>query len=151
MDVHLVGVEPFGSVSFGSDDVDDPDMFIAGIGSAITFENIRHDYFDVIHWVTAALAGAAARELLRRHAIFAGLSTGAAYLAADYEVDDSPTVFLAADTGHRYVDAVFSAHSPDSSAVSRPTAPHTCNGKPVPPWTRTRWNTTSRTQEKTSL
>lgn len=111
--VALVGVQPFGSITFGSEAVADPDIIIAGIGSSISFGNVGHTLYDTIHWVgfTAALAGSI--ELLRGHAVFAGLSTGAAYLTARWERrnDSGRTVlFIAADTGHRYVDSVFARH-----------------------------------------
>lgn len=41
VDVHLTGVQPFGSVTFGSQDTEDPDMLIAGIGSSVEFRNVR--------------------------------------------------------------------------------------------------------------
>nr|WP_232211845.1 pyridoxal-phosphate dependent enzyme [Saccharomonospora halophila] len=118
--VTLVGVQPFGSVTFGSEHVRDPDIIVAGIGSSIPFGNVRHDAYDAIHWIgfTAAVSGSV--ELLRRHAVFAGLSSGAAYLAARYERDRAPertVLFLAADTGHRYVDSVFSRHGEVSSVA----------------------------------
>ncbi|MEU6995376.1 pyridoxal-phosphate dependent enzyme [Streptomyces sp. NPDC046465] len=112
-DVSLIGVQPFGSVTFGAEHVADPDMIIAGIGSAIEFRNVRHELYDRVHWVNfdSALSGAVA--LLRTSGIFAGLSAGAAHLAARWEQrrDDSRTyVFIAADTGHRYVDGAYAHH-----------------------------------------
>lgn len=112
-DVSLVGVQPFGSVTFGSDDIADPDIIIAGIGSSIPFGNVTHALYDTLHWTgfTAALAGSI--DLLRSHAVFAGLSTGAAYLAARWERRRSPerdVLFIAADTGHRYAESVFARH-----------------------------------------
>jgi cysteine synthase A len=83
--VRLVGVQPFGSVTFGSQDHDDPEAIIAGIGSSIVFDNVRHHLYDAVHWMdfTHAMSGTIA--LLRDHAVFAGLSTGAGYLAALHE------------------------------------------------------------------
>jgi cysteine synthase len=112
-DVSLVGVQPFGSVTFGSERVSDPDMIIAGIGSAIEFENVRHELYDRIHWINFDHALSGAVELLRSSGIFAGLSTGAAYLAtqAERRRDSSRTyVFIAADTGHRYVDSAYAKY-----------------------------------------
>ncbi|MFE0173361.1 pyridoxal-phosphate dependent enzyme [Streptomyces sp. NPDC059002] len=112
-DVSLVGVQPFGSVTFGSEHVADPDMIIAGIGSAIEFRNVRHDLYDRVHWINFEHAVSGAVSLLRTSGIFAGLSTGAAYLGALWERrrDDSRTyVFIAADTGHRYVDSAYARH-----------------------------------------
>ncbi|QKW10431.1 pyridoxal-phosphate dependent enzyme [Streptomyces sp. NA04227] len=113
-DVALVGVQPFGSVTFGSEHVSDPDMIIAGIGSAIPFRNVRHGLYDRVHWVnfTHALSGAV--DLLRTSGIFAGLSTGAAHLAARWELgrgDSRTHVFIAADTGHRYVESAYARHA----------------------------------------
>ncbi|MCP9943909.1 pyridoxal-phosphate dependent enzyme [Streptomyces somaliensis] len=113
-DVSLVGVQPFGSVTFGAEHVSDPDMIIAGIGSAIEFRNVRRELYDRIHWVNFDHALSGAVELLRASGVFAGLSAGAAYLAAHWERrrDTSRThVFIAADTGHRYVDNAYSKHA----------------------------------------
>ncbi|CAL9554607.1 pyridoxal-phosphate dependent enzyme [Streptomyces sp. enrichment culture] len=113
-DVTLVGVQPFGSVTFGAEHVSDPDMIIAGIGSSIPFRNVRHDLYDRIHWVNFDYAMSGAVELLRASGIFAGLSAGAAYLATlwERERDTGRTyVFLAADTGHRYVDSAYANHT----------------------------------------
>ncbi|MCY9787450.1 pyridoxal-phosphate dependent enzyme [Nocardiopsis sp. EMB25] len=112
-DTRVVGVQPFGSVTFASDGVPDRDIIIAGIGSAIPFGNVDHTLYDTVHWTgfEAALAGTV--DLLRRHAVFAGLSSGAAYLAARWELELDPgrtVVFVAADTGHRYTDSVFARH-----------------------------------------
>ncbi|MFI6939913.1 pyridoxal-phosphate dependent enzyme [Streptomyces sp. NPDC050418] len=113
-DVRLVGVQPFGSVTFGGEQVADPEIIIAGIGSSIPFGNVRHAAYDVIHWTAfdAALSGSV--ELLRRYAVFAGLSSGAAHLAARWEREldaDRTVVFVAADTGHRYAESVFARHA----------------------------------------
>ncbi|WP_242582031.1 pyridoxal-phosphate dependent enzyme [Amycolatopsis sp. 195334CR] len=112
-DVRLTGIEPFGSVSFGSERLSDPEAIIAGIGSSIPFGNVRHTLYDRLHWVDFRYAMAGAVGLLREHAVFAGLSTGAAYLAARWEARAEPErmfLVIGADTGHRYVDKVFSRH-----------------------------------------
>lgn len=112
-DVRLVGVQPFGSVSFGSQHLSDPDAIIAGIGSAIEFENVHHEMYDRLHWLDFQHAMAATVGLLRRHAVFAGLSTGAAHLVAKWEADRDPGrtfVVLGPDTGHRYTERVFARH-----------------------------------------
>ncbi|MFI2780660.1 cysteine synthase family protein [Streptomyces sp. ALB3] len=111
--VRLVGIQPFGSVTFGSQDHHDPEAIIAGIGSSIVFENVRHPLYDAVHWLdfTHAMSGAVA--LLRDHAVFAGLSTGAGYLVASHEAGRHPGrlhLVIGADTGHRYVERVFARH-----------------------------------------
>ncbi|GHJ41254.1 pyridoxal-phosphate dependent enzyme [Streptomyces sp. TS71-3] len=141
-DVALVGVQPFGSVTFRSEHVPDPDIIIAGIGSSIPFGNVSHALYDTLHWVSfeAALAGSV--DLLRRHAIFAGLSTGAAYLAASWERRRNPhgtVLFIAADTGHRYVDGVFARHE-EAKPVDdlAPLAVSTVRDLALP-WSRMEW------------
>lgn len=49
--VRLVGIQPFGSVTFGSEGFSDPDAIIAGIGSSIPFGNVRHELYDTVHWL----------------------------------------------------------------------------------------------------
>lgn len=112
-EVRLVGVQPFGSVTFGSQHLPDPDAIIAGIGSAIQFDNVHHELYDRIHWINFTHAMAATVGLMRDHAIFAGLSTGASHLAATWETRGAPHrvhVVLGADTGHRYTARVFGRH-----------------------------------------
>ncbi|WP_367127368.1 pyridoxal-phosphate dependent enzyme [Saccharothrix sp. HUAS TT1] len=111
--VRLVGVQPFGSVTFGSERFTDPDAIIAGIGSAIHFDNVHHRLYDRVHWLDFQHAMAATVGLMREHAVFAGLSTGAAHLVATWEAARHPDrthVVIGADTGHRYTERVFSRH-----------------------------------------
>ncbi|MER6093977.1 pyridoxal-phosphate dependent enzyme [Streptomyces bluensis] len=112
--VRLVGIQPFGSVTFGSERFNDPEAIIAGIGSSIRFDNVRHELYDTVHWVDFRHAMAGAVDLLRQHAVFAGLSTGAAHLVASWERDRDPErlhLVLGADTGHRYAERVFARHT----------------------------------------
>lgn len=136
-DVELVGLQPFGSVTFGAGHTADPDMIIAGIGSSIEFRNVRHDLYDRMHWMAFPHARAGAVGLLRRSGVFAGLSSGAAYLVARHERALAPgrtVVFLAPDTGHRYVDAAYEGHA-DVPAVDG-LAPRLVGGVAdlEPPW-----------------
>ncbi|AFR10610.1 pyridoxal-phosphate dependent enzyme [Nocardiopsis alba] len=140
-DTPLVGVQPFGSVTFGSDGVDDPQIIIAGIGSSIPFGNVDHTLYDTLHWTSFDSALSGSVDLLRRHAVFAGLSAGAAYLAARWEAARTGrrVVFVAADTGHRYVDSVF-AHHESALPIDdlAPTAIDDLAGL-APPWCRMEW------------
>ncbi|MFD6891185.1 pyridoxal-phosphate dependent enzyme [Streptomyces sp. NPDC059957] len=143
VDVELVGVQPYGSVTFGSEHVTDPEMIIAGIGSSIPFGNVSHELYDTLHWVSfdAALAGSV--DLLRRHAVFAGLSTGAGYLAARHERERSPhrtVLFIAPDTGHRYVDTVYARHREAAPIADLAPREVTDRSELALPWSRMRWN-----------
>ncbi|MEU6703633.1 pyridoxal-phosphate dependent enzyme [Streptomyces wuyuanensis] len=142
-DVSLVGVQPFGSVTFGSEHVPDPDMIIAGIGSAIEFRNVRHDLYDRIHWVNFDCARSGAVELLRSSGIFAGLSTGAAYLATHWERRRDPSrtyVFIAADTGHRYVESAYARHAEAEHIDALKPHEITSLDELRHPWSTTSWS-----------
>ncbi|MFI9307109.1 pyridoxal-phosphate dependent enzyme [Streptomyces triculaminicus] len=142
-DVELVGVQPYGSVTFGAEHVSDPEIIIAGIGSSIPFGNVSHELYDTLHWISfdAALAGSV--DLLRRHAVFAGLSTGAGYLAARHERERSPertVLFIAADTGHRYVDTVYARHREAAPVTDLAPREVSDQSRLALPWSRMRWN-----------
>ncbi|MCX5201651.1 pyridoxal-phosphate dependent enzyme [Streptomyces sp. NBC_00237] len=140
--VRLVGVQPYGSVTFGSGHVADPEIIIAGIGSSIPFGNVTHTQYDTVHWMSFGTALSGSVDLLRRHAVFAGLSTGAGYLAARWEQGLAPertTLFLAADTGHRYAETVFARHG-EAHRIEE-LAPRTVAGTEelALPWSRMDW------------
>lgn len=141
-DVELVGLQPFGSVTFGSDSFSDPESIIAGIGSSIPFDNVHHDLYDAIHWIDFRHAMSGAIALLRRHAVFAGLSTGAAYLVAQWfakQRTDRTYLVIGADTGHRYVEKVFARHreAPDPDSL-RPKEITSLTDLAMP-WSAMRW------------
>ncbi|MEU7587269.1 pyridoxal-phosphate dependent enzyme [Micromonospora sp. NPDC049230] len=138
----LVGLQPFGSVSFGSERHQDPEAIIAGIGSAIPFDNVRPDLYDQLHWLTFHYAMAGTVDLMRTHAIFAGLSTGAAFLVAAWEAQRHPGrehLVIGADTGHRYVDKVFTRHEEAlDPAALKPTEIGALDDL-APPWSTMDW------------
>jgi cysteine synthase len=141
--VELVGLQPFGSITFGSEEHSDPEAIIAGIGSSIVFDNVRHHLYDAIHWIDFRHAMSGAVALLRRHAVFAGLSTGAGYLVAQWLTTRRPDrthLIIGADTGHRYVDRVFARHreAPDPVTL-RPKEITTLTDLAMP-WSTMRWN-----------
>ncbi|MEU9148756.1 pyridoxal-phosphate dependent enzyme [Streptomyces sp. NPDC048349] len=141
--VELVGVQPYGSVTFGAEHVSDPEIIIAGIGSSIPFGNVTHELYDVLHWISFDAARAGSIDLLRRHGLFAGLSTGAGYLAARWERDRAPgrtVLFTAPDTGHRYVDTVYARRGRPARLADL--APHAvaAPSELALPWSRMPWN-----------
>ncbi|MDO4919593.1 pyridoxal-phosphate dependent enzyme [Kocuria sp.] len=173
LEVRLTGVQPFGSVTFGSEDVQDPDMLIAGIGSCIEFRNVRRELYREIHWVSAEVGRAGAVSLCRDHALFAGLSSGAAYAVAGHVLGRAPhghahqpapeapsapgagqdgdtssgrcVLMVCPDTGHRYAGPVFRGHE-DVPPVTDFT-PHrlTARGQtPRLPWSCVDWGGTVR-------
>ncbi|MER5966645.1 pyridoxal-phosphate dependent enzyme [Streptomyces sp. NPDC002057] len=142
-DVELVGVQPYGSLTFGAQHTSDPDIIIAGIGSSIPFGNVSHALYDTLHWISFDSALSGAVDLLRRHAVFAGLSTGAAYLAARHERERTPgrtVLFIAPDTGHRYVDTVYARHH-EAAPLNHLTPQEVSDPTELTlPWSRMPWN-----------
>ncbi|MFI9503653.1 pyridoxal-phosphate dependent enzyme [Nocardia sp. NPDC052566] len=143
VDVKLVGIQPFGSISFASQDVEDPEFLIAGLGSGIHFGNIAYDAYDEIHWIDFTYARSGSIELLREHCVFAGLSSGASYVVAQWQASRAadgqrPVVFVTPDTGHRYVHTVF---DDPGSAVVRDADPRVITepGHLELPWCVTDW------------
>jgi cysteine synthase len=141
--VRLVGIQPFGSVTFGCRHIEDPGILIAGIGSSIPFRNVRHALYDEIHWVSFGHGLAGAVALLREHAVFAGLSTGCCHVVARHELAAQPgrrVLFISPDTGHRYADAVFTQHQ--EAADIRTLAPRwvTRQEELALPWSAVQWN-----------
>ncbi|MFE9339303.1 cysteine synthase family protein [Streptomyces sp. NPDC007063] len=145
--VRLVGVQPFGSVTFGSQDHHDPEAIIAGIGSSIVFDNVRHHLYDALHWLDFNHAMSGTVALLRDHAVFAGLSTGAGYLTAAYEARRHPDrlhLVIGADTGHRYVERVFARHTEALDPAALKPVEVSAPEEMSMPWSRMAWRRTAR-------
>lgn len=117
--VSLHGVQPFGSVTFHSQHIEDPNIIIAGIGSSIPFNNVRANFYDYIHWISFDYSRHGAIDLLTKHGIFAGLSAGSCHAVASWCASklspNQPCIFIAADMGHRYVNSVFASDDPVKS------------------------------------
>jgi cysteine synthase A len=119
-EVTLHGVQPFGSVTFNSNHVEDPDIIIAGIGSAIEFKNVQAEFYDYIHWISFDYSRHGAIELLKKYGVFAGLSAGSCYTVANWcasTFDNQPCIFIAADMGYRYFEPVFQTY-PQAKSTS---------------------------------
>jgi cysteine synthase A len=147
----LIGVQPFGSVTFASQQIEDPGIIVAGIGSAIPFENVRHTLYDQIHWVSFEYGMSATVALLERHAIFAGLSSGCGYLVACAEARNHPDrqyIIIGADTGHRYVDDVYSRHADALDIDALAPAEITTASEMSLPWSFSHWNRRELSQFK---
>lgn len=142
-EVRLYGVQPFGSGTFGSEGIEDPQLIIAGIGNSIQFKNVHYELYDRIHWLSFDYAMAGSVDLLRQHAVFAGLSTGACYTTSYWEARENPDrdyLFIAADTGHRYVDSVFAKHgSAVNLADLAPTPVRSLDALEFP-WSAMQWD-----------
>jgi cysteine synthase len=107
-DLKAVGVDTHGSVLFGQPDTL---RMVRGLGNSLMPGNLKHSAFHEVHWVSAAESFAATRALHRRHSLFMGPTSGAAYLVSNWWAEKNPdatVVVLFADEGHRYQDTVYS-------------------------------------------
>lgn len=105
--LHLVGVDTFNSVLFGQPD---GTRELRGLGNSILPKNLQHSLFDEVHWIDAGTAYWATRELWRRHRLFQGPTSGAAYLVARSYARRNPDQRVAVilpDDGGRYRNTVF--------------------------------------------
>ena len=105
--LEVVGVDTQRSVLFGQKDGLRP---LRGLGNSLLPENLDHQQFDEVHWVSAAEAFLSARMLQSEHGLFMGATTGAAFLAARWHAarhPDQKVVFLGPDEGYRYLDTVY--------------------------------------------
>ena len=107
--IRMVVVDTFGSVLFG---LPESKRELRGLGNSLQPKNLKHELYDEIHWVAAGPAYAATRELHRQHAVFSGITTGAAYLvakaiAAEAE-PNKKVIFIGPDDGVRYANTVYS-------------------------------------------
>lgn len=106
-DCTLVGVDTFNSILFGQ--TDGPRQ-LRGLGNTVMPKNLRHELFDEVHWVSAALADHFTRKLYRSTGHFRGATTGAAWAVArdlQQRYPDTPVVFLSPDDGSRYLDSTY--------------------------------------------
>ena len=102
-----VGVDTHGSVLFGQRE---GHRELRGLGMGLQPPNVDHATFDTVHWTSAAVAYAGTRELHRRHALFMGPTSGAAYQVGRWHAAADPgalTVVLMPDEGYRYLDTVY--------------------------------------------
>jgi cysteine synthase len=102
-----VAVDTPGSVLFGQRDAP---RRLRGLGNSLMPANLDHTAFDEVHWVSDREGFAATRALHRRHALFMGPTSGAAWLVAQWKArrePDARVVVLLPDEGHRYQDTVY--------------------------------------------
>ena len=105
--VGAVAVDTPGSVLFGQHDAP---RLIRGLGNSLMPPNLDHSAFDEVHWVSDREGFAATRALHRRHALYMGPTSGAAWMVAQWKARLEPearVVVLLPDEGYRYQDTVY--------------------------------------------
>jgi len=106
-DTRMIAVDTMNSVLFGQPD---GKRILRGLGNSLMPQNLDHTLFDEVHWVGAAEAFFATRQLHRQHALYMGGTSGAAYLVADWWAKNNPgssTVVIFPDEGHRYATSIY--------------------------------------------
>jgi S-sulfo-L-cysteine synthase (3-phospho-L-serine-dependent) len=108
-DLRVVAVDAVGSALFHQPD---HRRLQSGHGNSVIPGNIDYPVIDEVHWVGDAEAFHACRELSRREGIFAGGSSGAAYVAASWVAgqlpEDRDVVVILPDRGDRYSETIYS-------------------------------------------
>lgn len=145
-DLTVVGVDTHGSVIFGQTDAGAKRM-LRGLGNSLIPQTVDHRAFDWVHWVNAAEAFHATRQLHRKHAIFMGPTSGAAYLVANWWAVQNPSALAAVilpDEGYRYQDTVYNDSWLESQQLLLESADHApVEWTRVPPmgdcWSCYRW------------
>jgi len=142
-ELHVVGVDTPGSVLFGQ-----PEGVreLRGLGNSILPGNLKHQLFDEVHWIPAALAYESTRDLHRQHALFHGPTSGAAVAVANEwstRNSNSRVVVMLPDLGDRYLDTVYNDAWLDADPERRmkyPLSPQQVQ-RPVrsPGWTWMNW------------
>lgn len=105
----VVGVDAVGSVLFHQPN---RTRLQSGHGNSVVPGNLDYGAIDQVHWVADGEAFGACRELARRSGIFAGGSSGAAYLVASWVAaqmdEDQHVVAIFPDRGDRYHSTIYS-------------------------------------------
>jgi cysteine synthase A len=107
--VRVVAVDAVGSVLFNQPD---RRRLQSGHGNSIVPGNLDHRVIDEVHWLSDGEAFHGCRELARQAGIFAGGSSGAAYVVASWMTrrfaPDRHVVVILPDRGDRYCHTVYS-------------------------------------------
>jgi cysteine synthase len=144
-ELHTIGVDTPNSVLFGQPS---GRINLSGLGGNILPANVDHTQFDEIHWLTPAEAYGATHDLHRRHGLFMGPTSGAAFRVAGWWADRNPgktVIALMPDEGHRYVDTVYDPQWLASipgwpNSVRDAPLTVTTPADPMPGWSRFEWN-----------
>lgn len=109
--LRVVAVDAVGSAIFGQRDR--PQRLQTGIGNSLVPGNVDFSVIHEVHWLSDQEAFAATLRLAAREQVFAGNSSGSAYLVAGWvarQMDPGATVVtIFPDRGDRYASTVYNA------------------------------------------
>jgi cysteine synthase len=107
MSPRVIAVDTHNSVLFGHPD---GPRQLRGLGNSIHPKNLDYSLIDEVHWVGAADAFAATRELFTDFGLDMGPTTGAAFHVARWAAKTNPgksVVFIGPDRAERYLSTVY--------------------------------------------
>ena len=108
--VKIVAVDAVGSVLFNQPN---GKRLQSGHGNSLLPGNVDHSLIDEVHWVSDGEAFNGCLELVRRSGVFAGGSSGAAYIVASWVAEhyepDQHVVVILPDRGDRYYATIYSS------------------------------------------
>lgn len=108
--IKIIAVDAVGSVIFGGQP---QKRHIPGIGASVAPALLRHAIIDDVVMVREKETAEACQELLERHGVFAGGSSGTCYAAIKKYADrmrmhpSARALFLCADRGTAYLDTLY--------------------------------------------
>lgn len=107
--LRVVAVDAVGSAVFGQPDV--PQRLQSGIGNSLIPANVDFEVIDEVHWLSDREAFAGTLALAAEERIFAGNSSGSAYLVARWLSSELPAdasvVAIFPDRGDRYAHTIY--------------------------------------------
>ncbi len=115
--IKIIAIDTEGSVIFGGCP---QKRYIPGIGSSIVPANLSEALIDEILMISERDAVRGCEELLNKHSIFAGGSTGSVYSAItgyftrNVPKNDPNVVFICADSGMPYLQTVYNTEWQDN-------------------------------------
>jgi cysteine synthase len=108
-DLKIVAVDAVGSVIFNQPN---RKRFQSGHGNSMLPGNVDYQSINEVHWVSDGEAFNGCHELARRTGIFAGGSSGAAYVVASWVAEqygnDRAVAVILPDRGDRYCTTIYS-------------------------------------------
>ncbi|WP_436194203.1 pyridoxal-phosphate dependent enzyme [Pseudorhodoferax sp. LjRoot39] len=137
-ETRLVGVDCFGSVTFG---LPMAQRELGGIGNSVMPNCVVHENFDEVHFINGAVAIDGARRIQADGFGDFGLTSGAAYVVARWHQQRNSSARIAVvfpDRGFRYADTLATAPAFDTRGLA-PSTVRTLDHV-APPWSRILWS-----------
>jgi cysteine synthase A len=139
-ELRAIAVDTHRSALFGQPE---GPRLLRGLGNSLMPANLRHETFDEVHWCSAAEANAATRRAHQQHALFAGPTSGAALLVAEWWAARNPDALCVAvlpDEGYRYLATTYDDRWIDEQGLRLAALPEEPVEVPHPAGEMTAWS-----------